>query len=716
MIMMKRIKVCSEQEQQNRVLFDAKKFVISELLDASKGKPYVIPSFQRPYCWSNEQIEQLVRDLMEFYDLQKGKNGLSEYSLGTIVCEHKDSCFSILDGQQRLTTLDLFLDYISRNLSSKRKERERIIACYQYLPNGEGRLRSSLPFHVSLDETFLDVLKTHFQVKKEEIPFAEIDACIRQKVYVIRVTLPLSGRNDGEAEKMFEIINVSGERLSLIDQIKARLLSYIPEDRKNERIIISRFWEALPELLRHPARAAEGFDFDLDVLAPNDELLKEERLCEIIERSLKKDVSQTTRAREEEGYSRKKTKEEKTEEEEVDGVTVPEEIVADPPIDEGNLLVVASELLRFSFEKDFLNKSRGSTGDSVLKLSYSKFDWLTNEIYSDSVPMSLTEKILRLIGITNLILQIVGRWGVYRQQGKVLDETKFTPMLALELSFMAENRFHNDAQYWFLMLAANALCGPSSDELTLRERSTAVDRFYKNWTLSQEKLEKLQPSVFKRLVGWAIHRACTSETGTDAAMRWALMSDQEFQGKFKEQVQSLSEAVKSWKYDDGLRHWQLYFLDWLLWSDYQYGQNDFRRILKTYKTENSSVKEAIRKFKWVKFKRILRTFRIVRHGAIEHWCAQKMAGEDKELLDKLNGFGNLALIDTSLNSTLRDLSVSDKGEYVRKNDANYSLKLGWLAVFTDACPEYGVNDVEDLTDFWGAYMSRYPYEELAKNP
>ena len=71
---------------------------------------YVIPVYQRPYAWTSVQVSQLMQDLLDFYrspDIQ------STYSLGTIVCdEETPGVFSILDGQQRLTTIDLLLEEI----------------------------------------------------------------------------------------------------------------------------------------------------------------------------------------------------------------------------------------------------------------------------------------------------------------------------------------------------------------------------------------------------------------------------------------------------------------------------------------------------------------------------------------------------------------------------------------------------------------------------
>ena len=105
---------------------------------------YVIPVYQRPYAWTSVQVSQLMQDLLDFYrspDIQ------STYSLGTIVCdEETPGVFSILDGQQRLTTIDLLLEEISRRLDRPANEKhKRIISAYRYLSGMEANCESPLP-------------------------------------------------------------------------------------------------------------------------------------------------------------------------------------------------------------------------------------------------------------------------------------------------------------------------------------------------------------------------------------------------------------------------------------------------------------------------------------------------------------------------------------------------------------------------------------------
>lgn len=79
---------------------------VSELFPIQGAIRYDIPCFQRPYSWSEEQIHQL------FEDIRTEDLG---YYAGNIlvVCDGDNS--SVIDGQQRLTTISLFLLALADN-------------------------------------------------------------------------------------------------------------------------------------------------------------------------------------------------------------------------------------------------------------------------------------------------------------------------------------------------------------------------------------------------------------------------------------------------------------------------------------------------------------------------------------------------------------------------------------------------------------------------
>lgn len=67
---------------------------------------YQIPRYQRPYSWTDDQLEKLWSDLIE------AKETEPNYFLGSVITakpEEKSNYLDIVDGQQRLTTLTILL-------------------------------------------------------------------------------------------------------------------------------------------------------------------------------------------------------------------------------------------------------------------------------------------------------------------------------------------------------------------------------------------------------------------------------------------------------------------------------------------------------------------------------------------------------------------------------------------------------------------------------
>lgn len=82
---------------------------------------YEIPSFQRPYAWTEEEAGDLFDDLYDFYVSEADDE---QYFLGSIVLVKEDDkpYSEVIDGQQRLTTLTILLAAITSKLSGEDKD------------------------------------------------------------------------------------------------------------------------------------------------------------------------------------------------------------------------------------------------------------------------------------------------------------------------------------------------------------------------------------------------------------------------------------------------------------------------------------------------------------------------------------------------------------------------------------------------------------------
>ena len=98
-------------------LFEAKAYNPWEIATIRNGSAgFRIPEYQRKYDWSSKNIKRLMADIFSSFEYLSRKNDASAFTfLGTLILvkdrkqepSFKGKSFSIVDGQQRLTTLTL---------------------------------------------------------------------------------------------------------------------------------------------------------------------------------------------------------------------------------------------------------------------------------------------------------------------------------------------------------------------------------------------------------------------------------------------------------------------------------------------------------------------------------------------------------------------------------------------------------------------------------
>src|ERR1017187_2655411 len=90
------------------------------IFDVLNERKYTVDYFQREYSWEQKHIEQLVTDLTSTFldvysegDSRTAVENYNNYYLGPFVVSSKNGTKSIIDGQQRLTSLTLFLIFLN---------------------------------------------------------------------------------------------------------------------------------------------------------------------------------------------------------------------------------------------------------------------------------------------------------------------------------------------------------------------------------------------------------------------------------------------------------------------------------------------------------------------------------------------------------------------------------------------------------------------------
>ena len=231
---------------------------------------YAIPSYQRPYAWTEVQAGDLFSDLYDFFVKEKDDT----YFLGSIVLikdEGKPHA-EVIDGQQRLTTLTILLaaltSYFSGDLRSDFENylREPGRASQGLKPKPRLTLRErdrkffadyvqnlKLKELMALDpaqldnesqrnirrnaELLLQKLDVSFQGATERL--CEFGAFLVQRCFLVAVSTP----SQQSAFRVFSVLNSRGLDLLPTDIIKSDIIGNIKSQDKQDEV--TERWEEL---------------------------------------------------------------------------------------------------------------------------------------------------------------------------------------------------------------------------------------------------------------------------------------------------------------------------------------------------------------------------------------------------------------------------------------------------------------------------------------
>ena len=102
------------------------KQTVLQLLTSGQEVPFVIPEYQRPYSWSDDEICTLFDDIWDFSIDRTQPNGAKSYFLGCVVSYTENGERQIIDGQQRLTSLFLLLRAILYKLENEETKSDKV--------------------------------------------------------------------------------------------------------------------------------------------------------------------------------------------------------------------------------------------------------------------------------------------------------------------------------------------------------------------------------------------------------------------------------------------------------------------------------------------------------------------------------------------------------------------------------------------------------------
>ncbi|GAA7363493.1 DUF262 domain-containing protein [Helicobacter pylori] len=257
---------------------EGKAYQLKDILATELSTYYQIPTYQRPYQWTEENCEKLLDDLFFNYEDDRESNYFcGSLVLITIGIDSKTNAktYDIVDGQQRLSTFILLAkvlatlydkdkdlnkisrDFLEKSLGDTDEEKRKRLIFNTIGLNAEKDFQDALDFFDDLDASKGEDSKSNdpnkgknsylknaiclknYLEKKEIADINHFIIWLYLKVIFIRTTCS----NISMALRIFSVLNARGLPLHAIDVFKVELLKKLAKAKDQEEFV-SR-WNAL---------------------------------------------------------------------------------------------------------------------------------------------------------------------------------------------------------------------------------------------------------------------------------------------------------------------------------------------------------------------------------------------------------------------------------------------------------------------------------------
>lgn len=258
----------------------------------NKKADFLIPDYQRPYAWGENECRTLWDDIFSFAIPDEGKTKFdnnSEYFLGPIVTfKNDDDKMEVIDGQQRLTTLMLLLRaFYSKfghmqdkaSVSTKQNIEKCIWKTDEFGEPDMAQLKIDSEVATDNDkDEFLKILKTGVAGKEMKSKYAHnfrlfqssIDEFLQKyptyfaylptRIMNNCILLPIEAESQDTALRIFSTLNDRGKPLSDADIFKAQFYKYFSKLGKKDEFI--KKWKNLEEMCERIFHPISGTPMD----------------------------------------------------------------------------------------------------------------------------------------------------------------------------------------------------------------------------------------------------------------------------------------------------------------------------------------------------------------------------------------------------------------------------------------------------------------------
>lgn len=243
---------------------------VCDFLAEGKEHKFIVPEYQRPYEWTEEQVDTLFDDLWEFSSSEKGDS--EDYFLGCIVFFENEGEYEIIDGQQRLTSLFLFLRAIyengqetpeSKNFMSKIEKsiwpedemtgevvKSQTLLESRVVDSQYGDVLTEILTSGAAKDENEDHYSANFRRFQKRFQQASAENSLSIYRFLLDITkhviiFPIQADTQETALRIFSTLNDRGLPLSDADIFKAKIYGFLDYEKDKEDFI--KDWKALDE-------------------------------------------------------------------------------------------------------------------------------------------------------------------------------------------------------------------------------------------------------------------------------------------------------------------------------------------------------------------------------------------------------------------------------------------------------------------------------------
>ena len=210
---------------------------------------YIVPLYQRDFAWGSEKYSNRENEIIQLMDDIMDVPLENNYYLGSLIVFKRpgQSCYEVIDGQQRLTALYLLFNCLGYTIEKQSaltydcrpKSDNALKQIHELMKNGDSpdfdyntnicigikTIQRKIEIEAKNDDQYIDKMKAAFM-----------------RVHLFRIEVP----ECTDLNRYFEIMNTRGEQLEQHDIVKAALMSKLDSSEKRE--IFAEIWNACSDM------------------------------------------------------------------------------------------------------------------------------------------------------------------------------------------------------------------------------------------------------------------------------------------------------------------------------------------------------------------------------------------------------------------------------------------------------------------------------------